>query len=191
MFHGHIIKLGAEGSRISVEEFLSFGVTDPQAAEQAQLTPAAMAFTAGNPFIFHGQVVRGAASAYAQDDFSPLHDLTVSAGLRYDHTALLVPAQQASPRLGAVYYIPQSRTAVRASFNRLYMPPQVENLLLASSPQARRLSPFANGSSGGGSDIAPETSSAYEVGLAQQLPKTLRLNLAYWWRDFRNIDDPN
>ena len=78
-----------------------------------------------------------------------------------------------------------------ASFNRLYMPPQVENLLLASSPQARRLSPFTNGSSRGGSDIAPETSSACEVGVSQQLPETLRLNLAYWRRDFRNIDDPN
>ncbi len=190
VFHGHTIKLGAEGSRISAEEFLSFGVTNPQAAEQALLTPAATAFTTANPFIFHGRVVRGAASAYAQDVFSPLNNLTISGGLRYDYTHLLVPAQQASPRLGAVYYIPQSRTAVRASFNRLYMPPQVENLLLASSPQARRLSPFAADSSGG-SEIAPETSSAYEIGLAQQLPKTLRLNLAYWWRDFRNIDDPN
>jgi outer membrane receptor protein involved in Fe transport len=191
VFHGHTLKLGAEGSRIAVDEFFTFGVTDPQAAEEAQLTPAAMAFTPANPFLFQGRVVRGAASAYAQDNFSPLRNLTINAGLRYDHTDLLVPAQQASPRIGGVYYLPQTRTAVRASFNRLYMPPQVENLLLASSPQARSLSPFATGASGGGSAIAPETSSAYEVGVSQQLPKTLRLNLAYWWRDFRNIDDPN
>ena len=191
VFHGHTLKLGAEGSRISVDEFFTFGVTDLQAAEQAQLTPAAMAFSPANPFLFQGRVTGGAASAYAQDDFSPLPNLTINVGLRYDHTDSLVAAQQASPRIGTVYYLPQTRTAVRASFNRLYMPPQVENLLLASSPQARQLSPFAHGSSGGGSDIAPETSSAYEVGVSQQLPRTLRLNLAYWWRDFRNIDDPN
>jgi len=191
VIHGHTIKLGTEASRISVGEFFSFGVTDPQAAAAAQLSPAAMAFTLANPFLFQGKVARGAVSIYGQDDFSPVRHLTINTGLRYDHSDLLVSAQQASPRLGAVYYISQTNTAVRASFNRLYMPPQVENLLLASSPQARRLSPFASGASGGGSDIAPETSSAYEIGISQQLPKTLRLGLTYWWRDFRNIDDPN
>ena len=69
------------------------------------------------------------------------------------------------------------------------MPPQIENLLIASSQQARALSPFA--SSGGGADIFPETLSSWEVGFSQELPKSLRLNVAYWWRRFRNIDDPN
>jgi outer membrane receptor protein involved in Fe transport len=69
------------------------------------------------------------------------------------------------------------------------MPPQVENLLLASSPQARALSPFAV--SGGGADIRPERLWAYEAGLSQEMPGHLRLNAAYWWRTFRNIDDPN
>lgn len=191
VFHGHTIKLGAEASRIAVDEFFFFAVTDLQAAAEAQLTPEAVLFTPASPFLFQGRVGRGAASAYAQDDFSPWPRLTVNAGLRYDHTDLLLPTQQASPRLGAVYYLPQTHTALRASFNHLYMPPQVENLLLASSLQARQLSPFAVSLGGGGSDLAAETSSAYEVGASQQLPKTLRLNLAYWWRDFRNIDDPN
>jgi hypothetical protein len=189
--HGHTFKLGAEASRISVEEFFSFRITDPLAAAEAQVTPAAMAFAPGNPFLFQGRVTRGSASTYVQDEFSPLSNLTINAGMRYEHTDLLVPAQQASPRLGTVYYLTRTRTAVRASFNRLYMPPQLENLLLASSPQARQLSPFAAGPSGGGSEIAPETSSAYEIGVSQQLPASLRLNVAYWWRDFRTIGDPN
>ena len=191
VLRGHTLKLGAEASRLAVAEFFSFGVTDAQAASFAQITPAAMAFTPANPFRFQGRAVRGAASAYVQDDFTPLANLTVNAGLRYDRTDLLVGAQQFSPRVGGVYYLPRTRTAVRASFNRLYMPPQVENLLLASSPEARRLSPFAGAGGGGGAEIRPETSSAYEVGVSQQLPMSLRLNLAYWWRDFRNIDDPN
>ena len=94
-----------------------------------------------------------------------------------------------SPRIGAIYYLPNTRTGLRASFNRLFMPPQIENLLIASSQQARALSPF--NSSGGGAEIRPETLSAWEVGFSQELPKSLRLNVAYWWRRFRNIDDPN
>ena len=69
------------------------------------------------------------------------------------------------------------------------MPPQIENLLIASSEQARELSPFAD--SGGGADIFPEKLSSWEVGFSQELPLSLRLNVAYWWRRFRNIDDPN
>jgi outer membrane receptor protein involved in Fe transport len=118
-----------------------------------------------------------------------LDELNLSVGVRYDHSNLLVSYQQVSPRLGAVYYLRKTHTAVRASYSRLYMPPQVENLLIANSEQARALSPFA--SSGGGADIRPETLSAWEVGFTQELPHSLRLNTAYWWRHFQNIDDPN
>src|SRR5262249_59519520 len=112
--------------------------------------------------------VRGQVSFYAQDQFSPLPNLTVQAGLRYDHTGLLVSDQQVSPRLGAVFFIPKTKTALRASFNRLFQPPQVDNLLLSSSEMARSLSPFATGPSGGGADIHPEKGSAYEAGFGQR-----------------------
>jgi hypothetical protein len=189
--HGHTIKLGAEVARVSVNEVFSFAVTDQQAAQEAGLTPAAMAFTPASPFLFADHVTRGAESAYVQDDFSPLPNLTINAGLRFDHSNLLASDQQVSPRIGAAYYLTRTKTVLRASFNRLYMPPQVENLLLASSEQARALSPFATQAGGGGAAIFPEKASAFEVGLVQQLARILRLNVAYWWRTFRNIDDPN
>ena len=189
--HGHTIKAGVEGSRVSLNELFSFAVTNQQIAEVADLSPAALAFTQSNPFVFVGHSTRGVESAYAQDDFSPLHNLTINAGLRYDHSRLLVCDQQVSPRIGGVYYFGLTKTALRASFNRLFMPPQVENLLLASSAQARSLSPFVGFADGGGAAILPEHSSAFEVGISQELPQRLRLNAAYWWRTFRNIDDPN
>jgi outer membrane receptor protein involved in Fe transport len=187
--HGHTLKGGVEVSRVSIAELLGFAVTDSNAAEEVGISEAAMEFTAANPFAFFDHVTRWTQAGYAQDDFSPFSNLTLSAGLRYDHSNLLVSDQQVSPRIGAIYYLPKTRTALRASFNRLFMPPQIENLLIASSQQARALSPFA--SSGGGADIRPEKLSAWEVGLSQELPKSLRLNIAYWWRQFRNIDDPN
>ena len=186
---GHTIKAGTEISRVSIAEFFGFAITDPDAAEEAGISDAALAFTPDSPFAFSDHVGRWTQAVYAQDDFSPFRNLTISAGLRYDHSDLLVSDQQWSPRIGAIYYLPKTRTGLRASFNRLYMPPQIENLLIASSQQARDLSPFAG--SGGGADIFPEKLSSWEVGFSQELPWSTRLNVAYWWRRFRNIDDPN
>jgi hypothetical protein len=187
--HGHALKAGVEIARVSINEFFSFAITDPQAAQEAEISDPAMDFTPENPFVFARKVSRGTEGVYAQDDFSLFKNFKISAGLRFDHSNLLVSDHQWSPRIGGSYYLPATHTIFRASFNRLYMPPQVENLLIASSEQARALSPFAD--AGGGADIRPEKLSAWEVGFSQELPKSLRLNVAYWWRHFRNIDDPN
>ena len=187
--HGHTFKFGVEATRVSIDELFGFAITDSDAAEEAEISDPAIEFTRDKPFRFSGHVTRGTDAVYGQDDFSPLRNLKISAGLRYDHSDLLISDQQVSPRVGVSYYLPYTHTALRASFNRLYMPPQVENLLIASSEEARELSPFAD--SGGGANIRPETLSAWEAGFSQELPQNLRLNVAYWWRRFRNIDDPN
>jgi outer membrane receptor protein involved in Fe transport len=70
------------------------------------------------------------------------------------------------------------------------MPPQIENLLLADSEQARALSPFVS-ESGGGELIHPEKTSAFEIGFEQDLVGLFKLDTAYWHRSFRNFDDPN
>jgi hypothetical protein len=189
-YHGHTLKAGAEADLINIQEFFTFFVTNQQAAAEADISAPALAFTAQNPFVFFDGRQRGLASCYVQDSFSPFKNLTVSGGLRYDHSNLLASTQQFSPRIGAVYYIKRTRTAVRASFNRLYMPPQVENLLLASSAQAQQLSPFAGNGTPGGATIFPERVSAWEAGFTQDA-RLARLNVAYWWKSFRNFDDPN
>lgn len=187
--HGHTLKFGVEAARVSINEAFGFAITDPGAADEAGISATALVFTRSNPFQFSCAAHRGTQAVYAQDDFSLFRNLKISAGVRYDHSNLLVSDQQVSPRIGASYYVPYTRTVFRASFNRLYMPPQVENLLLADSKQARALSPFVD--SGGGAEIRPEKLSAWEAGFTQELPKDVRLNVAYWWRHFRSIDDPN
>jgi outer membrane receptor protein involved in Fe transport len=190
-FGRHTIKVGMEASRVSLREFFTFAVTDEDEAEEHEISDAALEFDLDDPFVFNGRVTRANFGAYLQDTFTPFKNLSVSAGLRYDHSNLLVSDQQFSPRIGAVYFIEKTKTAIRGSFNRLYMPPQVENLLLASSEEARQLSPFATPSGGGSAVVHPEKVSAYEVGFAQDISGFLKFDAAYWHRSFRNYDDPN
>jgi outer membrane receptor protein involved in Fe transport len=187
---GHTIKTGIEASRIAPREFFTFYITDEEEAEAREVSDRALEFDDDNPFVFRDRRARGQFSFYLQDQFSPVRNLTVQAGLRYDHSSLLVSAQQLSPRLGAVYFIPQTKTALRASFNRLFRPPQVDNLLLSASEQAKRLSPFVD-ETGGGAEIRPEQVSAWEAGFAQDFGGWFRLDAVGWWRNFRNVGDPN
>lgn len=186
----HSFKAGLEATRITPSEFFTFAITDRDAAEAEGISEAALVFDKTNPFVFRDRKTRGQVSAYAQDTFTPVVNLTVNAGLRYDHSSLLISERQFSPRVGAVYFIPKTRTAVRGSFNRLFMPPQIENLLLADSDQARALSPF-QAATGGGANVRAERTSAYEAGFAQDIGGWLKFDAVYWWRHFRNYADPN
>lgn len=188
---GHNLKAGIEFQRVSPQEFFTFFVTDEEEAEEREISDKVIAFDKDAPFIFRERTARNQYSAYVQDAFSPFKNLSLQLGVRYDHSRLLVSAQQFSPRLGAVYFISKSNTAIRGSFNRLYQPPQVDNLLLSASEQAAQLSPFATPGSGGNAAIKPERTSAWEVGFAQDAAGLFKLDAAYWWRNFRNVGDPN
>jgi hypothetical protein len=187
---GHNFKTGLEAMRIAPDEFFTFAITDEAAAKANEVSDAALAFGLENPFVFRDKKIGRQISAFAQDSFSPLKNLTISAGIRYEYFKLNVADSQLSPRIGAVYYFAKTKTAIRGSFNRLFMPPQIENLLLADSEQARRLSPFVD-ETGGGAWIRAEKTSAYEAGFAQDVFGLFKLDAAYWHRNFRNFDDPN
>ena len=57
-------------------------------------------------------------------------------------------------------------------------------LLLTISAQAQI-------QNGGGADVHPEKISAYEAGFTQDFGGWVRLDAAYWGRNFRNVNDPN
>jgi outer membrane receptor protein involved in Fe transport len=191
----HTFKLGLEGARLKLHEDFRFAVTDREAAQAAEISERAAAFTLADPFRFEDRAARMQWSLYAQDRLRASDRLTLDFGVRFDRSHLLIPASQVSPRVGVAYSWPANGTTARASLNRFFQPPQPEHLLLSSSPAARALSPFANSSGGeleaGGAELEPERQTAWEIGVEQRLAGTLRLDVSYWSRQVRNYTDPN
>ena len=188
----HVLKAGSEVQRLRLDERFGYAVTDPDAAEAAGLSDAALRFAGDDPFRFEGRSRSWLYSAYVQDTWTASPALTLAAGLRFDRTRLLLPRHQISPRVGLAFAA-SPRTTLRASVSRFFQPPQAEYLLLASSPAARALSPFAGGDPGqdGGAAIEPERQWAFEGGVERRLGRGVRADVSYWERHVDQYADPN
>jgi outer membrane receptor for ferrienterochelin and colicin len=186
----HMLKAGTEASGLDLREDFSFHVTNQSAGREAGLSEAALAHTAASPFVFRDTASPSLLAVYLQDSIQTGRGLTVDLGIRGDRSRMLTEASQWSPRLGLAYQFPSSTTTVRASLDRFFQPPQAENLLLASSEQARALSPFAE-SGVGGEDLQPERQTAIEAAVNHTFPYGVRLDLSYWRRTIDNPADPN
>jgi outer membrane receptor protein involved in Fe transport len=193
----HVVKAGGEIQSLRLDERFGFAVTDEDEAEEAGLSDAAIAFDLDSPFRFAGTARPTLFSAYVQDTWQASPALTLAAGLRFDRTTLLLTRQQFSPRIGAALAASPS-TTLRASLSRFYQPPQPEFLLLASSSEARALSPFladdddaAGGIGAGGADVEPERQWALEAGVEHRFRRGLRLDVAWWQRHVDEYADPN
>jgi outer membrane receptor protein involved in Fe transport len=187
---GHVLKTGFEVSRVRIDESFSFHVTDPDEAEQANLSDGALLFDAANPFLFTGRTSGVQASVYLQDTWRALPRLVLDLGVRFDRSALPRPETSWGPRVGLAWSLDRN-TTLRASVNRYFQPPQPEWLLLSSSPEARVLSPFAEAGLPGGALPRAERQTGFEVGGERRLADALRLDLALWYRQATNVSDPN
>ena len=184
-------EVGMEASRVSLREFFTFAVTDEEEAEEHDISDAALEFDRDDPFRVQRTHDAFSLCRLLQDTFTPLKNLTSARACVTTIPTCLSPISSSVRELAQSIFIEKTSTAFRGSFNRLYMPPQVENLLLASSEQARQLSPFATPAGGGSAVVHPEKVSAYEVGFAQDVFGLFKFDAAYWHRSFRNYDDPN
>jgi len=190
----HNIKFGGQVTITPVDEHFSFYPTQsfPDLVdEEGNVFPNPVNnFNSANPFVFDQSKTGRTLSAYVQDRFTVVKNLTLDLGVRYDNYKLLISEQAVSPRLGIAYFIPKTQTTLRASYNRLFQPPPAENLLLASSSAAAALSPLSvlQGVTTV-QPILPDKEHAFEAGAQQLLSKYFRLNLTVYQKRIENFSD--
>ncbi|HEY6122086.1 MAG TPA: TonB-dependent receptor, partial [Pyrinomonadaceae bacterium] len=148
------IKTGFEVTHFPVTESFTFAITDlaELLEKQPDLTEQAQEFTLAHPFFFRDHQAGTEGSFYLQDHISATRNLTLDLGVRFDSYHFLVSENFISPRLAMAYYIPRTKTVLRASFNRFMETPALENLLLSSSARSRIFSPAIDE---GGETFAP------------------------------------
>jgi len=186
----HNIKFGGQFTITPVDEHFTFYPTAAFPDLENDVPNPVNNFNAANPFVFNQSKTGRTLSAYVQDRFTAFKNLTLDLGMRYDNYKLLISDQAVSPRLAIAYYIPKTKTTLRASYNRLFQPPPAENLLLASSNEAAALSPIAvlQGVTTV-NPILPDKQHAYEAGAQQLVSKFFRLNLTVYQKRIKNFSD--
>ena len=159
IYKSHLVKAGIDVTHLRLLESVDSDPRDP-----ADDLPA-FAFQGGK----HGQL----AAFYLQDHFSPVRDLTLDLGLRFDRFDLVHAYNMGSPRAAVAYHIRKTHSVLHFSYNRLFSPPPLEYSLLANFLGNNH--PEADQRPG---DQKPYLQSYYEVGWSQQITPdtTLELN---------------
>src|SRR6185503_15204248 len=169
----HEIKVGGDLLHAPAREALQYHITDRSFFDPQ--TPV--------DFAFADRRSDREQALYAQDTFRA-GNLTASAGLRWDRYRFVVDDAAFSPRLGVAWYWPAADLVVRASYDRAFQTPAMENLLLASSDQVDSLSPDLLRI-----PVAPSRGNYVEGGVSLAVARTARLDATVYRRTFENYAD--
>lgn len=155
-WHGNFFKAGVDLVRLREDESFFFD-------------------SRGDPDVFpsfSGGLLGGQASAYVQDHFSPVRNLTVDLGLRYDYFDLVDTAVQTSPRVGLAYHFTKTNSVLHAAYNRYFSPPPIEYSLLASFIGNNAVDPDQRVG-----NVRAYTQNYFEAGWAQELHPRISLEI--------------
>src|SRR6185503_3522558 len=169
----HEIKVGGDLLHAPAREALQYHITDRSFFDPQ--TPV--------DFAFADRRSDREQALYAQDTFRA-GNLTASAGLRWDRYRFVVDDAAFSPRLGVAWYWPAADLVVRASYDRAFQTPALENLLLASSPTVVLL-----GDEVVRLPVPPSVGNFYDAGFSKRLFGTLRIDVSHFRRDMTNFAD--
>jgi len=172
--HGaHELKAGADLDRSRVREALSYTMTDPGDFDPD--TPAS--------FDFRDAGFDSEQALFVQDQIRS-GPWTMNAGVRWDRYRFLVHQSAWSPRLAVARAFSADGLLVRASYDRIFQTPAVENLLLASADEAQALSDEAVRL-----PVRPSRGHFIEAGVSKMLWRRGRLDASYFVRRLDNFAD--
>jgi outer membrane receptor protein involved in Fe transport len=152
-----------------VDEQFAYRITDPDLFDD-DIAPS---------FAFSDRATDREHALFVQDRISAGR-WTIKAGLRWDAYHLLVDESAFSPRL-AVAWSPNPGFVLRASYDRAFQTPAIENLLLASSPDVDAVSDSVLRL-----PVRPSRGNFSEVAVSTSIAKRLRVDVN--WFD-RRMDD--
>jgi TonB dependent receptor len=169
----HEWKAGVDADLGGIRESFGYQITDPAA------------FDRGTPQVFSFADRRHdrEQALFIQDQVR-LGGWTVNAGVRWDRYHLAVDERAVSPRLGVAWSWPAAGLVVRASYDRAFQTPAVENLLLASSAAVDTLN-----SSVVRLPVRPSRGNFYEAGFSKTLLGKARLDVSRFTRVMRDFAD--
>jgi len=172
-FGRHQIKFGGDVVVAPVREALTYHITDA-----APFSPGTVL-----DFAFSDRRTDKEQSLFVQDTMR-LGPLTVSAGLRWDHYAFVVKDRAFSPRLGVAWAAPSGDLVFRASYDRAFQTPAVENLLLASSGQAESANEATVRL-----PVLPSRGNFLEAGVTTAVARRLRADATVYTRSLAQFAD--
>lgn len=169
----HEWRAGADVNAGTVRESFSYHITDPRAFDDD--IPAAFSFEARRP--------AREQALFVQDHWRR-GPWTVNAGLRWDRYRLAVEDSAFSPRLGVAWSWPAANLVVRASYDRAFQTPAIENLLLASDAAVDALDDDVLRL-----PVQPSRGNFYDVGFSKTFLGTTRLDVSQYHRTLDNFAD--
>ncbi|HYO83062.1 MAG TPA: TonB-dependent receptor, partial [Bryobacteraceae bacterium] len=105
-------------------------------------------------------------------------------GLRVDRHRMLIRETALSPRAAASYWLPGPKLLLRASYDRVFQPPPLENLLLSSAATTFDLDDIE-----GALPVPASKGNFYELGVRHAFSDKFRIDVRHYWRRFRNFAD--
>ncbi len=132
---------------------------------------------------FRGRRRSSASSAFVQD-YVRWGAFAANIGLRVDRYSLFETENAASPRLAASYFLPKANLLLRASYDRVFQPAPIENLLFSTAAASLDIEGVE-----GALAVPASRGNFFEVGFRKPLGNVLRFDASHYWRRFRNYSD--
>src|SRR5213594_3126926 len=174
----HELKSGVEGWFSSVREDLGFHVVSYRLG-----TLRLFDRDVPQDFHFSGHGLSRTQSGFIQDAWHT-GNFILTAGLRFDHYRLVERERAWSPRLGAAYQFPHAGLVLRASYDRTFQIPAIENILAARTDQVQKL-----GGEGAFLPLRPSRANFVEVALSKSVSPRIRVDGTWYRRSFQHFAD--